>query len=230
MGSSETVFDLSHRIENGMPCYPGDVQPHLDTSSRGEPPWQLSQLCLGSHTGTHIDAPFHLITEGRTIDKYPSSRFLVPGVVACLSSLSDDQPIEATQLAESLSRLPQGGALVIRTDWSRYWEEARYFRHPFLSREAAEAVVQAGAGLVAADLPSVDSATQGTWHAHDVLLGNDVLIAENLTGLAQLDPHEVYWFSFLPLRLARLDGSPIRAVAWRGAVEHPDWRGTDPRW
>lgn len=229
MESSDMVLDLSHRIENGMPCYPGDVEPHLHSFSRGEPPWQLSQLCLGSHTGTHIDAPFHFITGGRTIDRYRPNRFVLPGVLAWPNPLSDDQAIEATQLAESLTRLPPGGALVIRTDWSRYWEDDRYFRHPFLSPGAAEAIVRAKASLVAADLPSVDSATLGTNHAHDILLGNDVLIAENLTGLAQLDLETRYWFCFLPLRLAGLDGSPIRAVAWSGPEQLPDQTGADPQ-
>ena len=64
------------------------------------------------------------------------------------------------------------------------------------------------------DAPNVDSTTQGTSHAHEILLGKDVLIVENLARLIQLKAGSLYQFSFLPLMLSGLDGSPVRAVAW----------------
>jgi kynurenine formamidase len=102
----------------------------------------------------------------------------------------------------------------LQTNWSQHWGTERYFRHPYLSADAARAIVDANAGMVGIDAPNVDSTVQASSHAHQILLGNDCLIVENLTGLAQLEPLRLYRFSFLPLPLAGADGSPVRAVAW----------------
>ena len=75
-------------------------------------------------------------------------------------------------------------------------------------------MAQTGASLIGIDALSVDSTVQETSHAHVALLGADILIVENLTGLHQLKPRTVYQFSFLPLLLAEVDGAPVRAVAW----------------
>jgi kynurenine formamidase len=75
-------------------------------------------------------------------------------------------------------------------------------------------VINAKASLVGIDALNVDSTVQGTTHVHHLLLEKEILLVENLTNLSQLQPGKVYQFSFLPLRLAGLDGSPIRAVAW----------------
>ena len=207
------VYDLSQRIENGMTYFPGDPEPRLRPAGAAAP-WLVSELSLGSHTGTHIDAPSHFFPGGKTIDQLAVQRFLVTGVVIPVLDHHDDQEIRVEELTEPLRTIPKGGGIIIRTDWSRFWGTDRYTRHPYLSAEASQAIVQSGAGLVAIDALNVDSTVQETSHAHQLLLGNDCLIVENLTGLAQLEPRRLYHFSFLPLPLAATDGSPVRAVAW----------------
>ena len=208
------VYDLSHKIENGMTFFPADPQPRLVPCATVSPPWAVSELHLGTHTGTHIDAASHFVSGGKTIDQYPLERFVLPGIVVSLLGLGDDQPVEMELLQNVLSILPKGGAIVIRTDWDQFWGTDRYMRNPYLTPEAARDIVSAGAGLVGIDALNVDSTSHETCHAHDILLGNDVLIVENLTKLAQLQSNKIYRFSFLPLLMATVDGSPVRAVAW----------------
>lgn len=208
------IYELSQGIENGMTIFPGDPEPRIEPAQAGATTWRVSRLQLGTHTGTHIDAASHFYPNGTTIDQYALDRFLLPGVVAAAPDLADDQPIEPQLLAEALSRLPKGGALAIRTDWDQHWGTDRYSRHPYLSPEAAQALVAEGAGLIAIDALNPDSTVQETSHVHEILLGNDILIVENLTGLAQLQAGRIYRFSFMPLLLRALDGSPVRAVAW----------------
>jgi len=208
------LFDLSHRIENGMTFFPGDPKPRIEPADAASRPWRVSELHLGTHTGTHVDAAFHFFPESKTIDQYPVERFVLPGLVVRAFDLDDDQPIGVKLLANALSLLPKGGGVVIRTDWDRFWRTERYMRHPYLTSEAAKELVAAGAGLVGIDALNVDSTVQKTCHAHQILLGNDILIVENLTRLAQLNLGTVYQFSFLPLLLPGLDGAPVRAVAW----------------
>jgi kynurenine formamidase len=202
-----TYYDLSHPIENGMTFYPGDPEPRI-TPAAMTPPWRVTELRLGTHTGTHIDAPSHFLPGGKTIDAYPPERFLLSGVVISVAR-NDDEAIGP----EVFGGL-EGGAVLVRTGWDRFWKTDRCLRHPFLSPEAARFLVEAGVGLVGVDALNVDSTARGTSHAHEILLGNEVLIVENLTRLDQLQAGVEYQFSFLPLRLAGLDGSPVRAVAW----------------
>lgn len=208
-------IDLSHLLENGMTYFPGDPEPRIQPID-GTPPWRVSLLSIGTHIGTHIDAASHFVPHGKTISQYSPERFLLPGIVVPLPGRSDDEQIGPEVFAEHLAALPTGGALLIRTGWDRYWKADRYLRHPYLSREAAQLLVDRGASIVGIDALNVDSTVQHTDHAHAVLLGNDVLIVENLTRLHQLLPGVVYQFSLLPLALSGLDGSPIRAIAWIG--------------
>jgi arylformamidase len=109
---------------------------------------------------------------------------------------------------------PEGGAVLIQTKWDQFWNTARYLRHPYLSEEAARSLVEARASLVGIDALNVDSTYQSTVHVHNTLLEKDILIVENLTRLSALQPGRRYHFSFLPINLPGLDGSPVRAVAW----------------
>ena len=206
-------FDLSHSMNNGMPFFPGDPEPRFVPADIA-PPWRVTQLSICTHTGTHIDAPAHFIPHGKTIDQYPLERFFVPGIVVPALGYNGDEPLGVDVFADHLSMLPTHGAVLIRTDWDCYWGCEHYMCHPYLSHEAAQLLVNSGASIVGIDAPNVDSTVQETDHAHAILLGNDTLIVENLTRLDQLAPGKVYHFAFLPLALAGLDGSPIRAVAW----------------
>lgn len=209
-----TYIDLSHPLENDMTYFPGDPEPRI-LPADATPPWRVTQLSIGTHLGTHIDAASHFIPRGKTISEYPIERFLLPGIVVPLLGRNDDEPIGPDAFADYLTALPTGGALLIHLGWDQYWKTERYLRHPYLVREAAQLLVEKGASIVGIDALNVDSTAQETDHAHAALLGNDVLIVENLTRLHLLLPGVVYQFSFLPLALSGLDGSPIRAIAWR---------------
>jgi len=208
-----TYLDLSHPLENGMTYFPGDPEPRI-LPADASPPWRVTQLSIGTHLGTHIDAASHFIPHGKTISEYPPERFLLPGMVVPVPGRIDDEPIGPEVFADYLAAFPPGGALLMHIGWDQYWKTERYLRHPYLLREAAQLLVDKGVGIVGIDALNVDSTVQGTDHAHAVLLGNDVLIVENLTRLHQLLPGVVYQFSLLPLALSGLDGSPIRAIAW----------------
>jgi arylformamidase len=207
-------LDLSHLIENGMTYFPGDPEPRIEPVD-ATPPWRVTQLHLGTHLGTHIDAASHFIPYGKTISQYPPERFLLPGIVVPVPERNDDEPIDVNAFDTYLTALPVHGALLIRTGWDQYWKTGRYLRHPYLTREATQLLVNAGVSIIGIDTLNVDSTVQETDHAHAALLGNEVLIVENLTRLHQLLPGVVYQFSFLPLALSGLDGSPVRAIAWR---------------
>jgi arylformamidase len=207
-------IDLSQPVEMGMTIFPGDPLPAIRPAAGLAAPWQVSELHLGSHTGTHIDSASHYIPGGKTIEQYSLERFVLPGVVILVPGLSDDQPISEELIAGGLKDLPEGGAALIQTNWDNYWKNDRYLRHPYLSAEATMCLVHARASLVGIDALNVDSTVQSTMHVHSTLLEKDILIVENLTGLSGLQAGRLFQFSFLPIKLPGMDGSPIRAVAW----------------
>jgi arylformamidase len=209
-----TYFDLSQPLQPGMTIFPGDPTPNFRPADGVEQPWRVADLRLGTHTGTHIDSVSHYFPGGKNVDQYPISRFILPGIVLTVRGLKEDQEISEAQISGGLKNLPEGGAVLIQTDWDQYWNTEQYLRHPYLSPGAVLKLVASKANLVGMDTLNVDSTVQATNHAHHLLLEREILIVENLTHLSDLLPGKVYQFSFLPLRLAGMDGSPIRAVAW----------------
>jgi kynurenine formamidase len=204
-------IDLSRRLRPGMPVFPRDPEVAFEPAGALEP-WRVTRLSLGTHSGTHIDAAAHYVSDGATIDSYPLERFVLPACVAPVQAAAG----EAVEWAALRSVLPSelvGRAVLLHTGWDRCWGAESALAHPYLGRDAAEGLVAAGVTLVGTDALNVDATAAGTTHAHDVLLNADVLIVENLTGLAELQPGRQYLCCFVPLRLQGADGSPIRAFA-----------------
>jgi len=193
------IIDLTLPLSPGMPMQPGDPPLTLArVRSHGADGYEVTQICLGSHSGTHVDAPRHFFPEGATLDRFPLERLVGPGVV--LDCRPDAGGSRAFQLSEQLRRFPMahGGLALLWTEGAP------------LSIEDAQVLLGAGAGLVGTDAPSLDAEP---YAAHRLLLGRDVLIVENLRGLERLGPGPVTC-AFLPLAVNGTDGAPIRAVAW----------------
>ena len=207
------IVDLSHPIHAGMTTYPDDPQPGLEEYPTG-PPWRLTQLHLGSHTGTHIDAASHYIPGGKTIEQYPLDRCVLPGVVVRVCGVAGAAPIGWERVAGQLPGVVGGTAVLFGTGWAAHWGSERYLVHPYLSEETCRELVARGVGLVGTDALSVDDTAGGSGHAHQTLLGADVLIVENLANLERLTAGRRYRFAFAPLLLPGVDGSPVRAFAW----------------
>lgn len=218
------LLDLSHDVATGMPVFPGDPEVRL-TDSAQEDPWRVLSVALGSHSGTHIDAARHFVPGGVTIDRYPLERFVVPSCVVRVDAGPDEEIGWAALRGSLPGRLPPGAALLLNTGWDRHWGAEEMVRHPFLGRETCERLVELGLGLVGTDALNIDSTVRATTHAHEVLLGADVLVVENLTNLKSLSPGHVFQCAFVPLKLADGDGSPIRAYAWADPLDPSSDKG-----
>lgn len=107
-----------------------------------------------------------------------------------------------------------GRAVLIRTGWSRHFGKPAYGngQHPFVSRQVAEALVEAGAALVGIDSLNIDDTRDGSRPAHTLLLGAGIPIVEHLTALDQL-PRSGFRFFAVPARFAGVGSFPVRAFA-----------------
>ncbi|GAA0636271.1 cyclase family protein [Sporichthya brevicatena] len=201
-----TLVDLSHPITPGMPVWPGD--PEVSTSvaaTIGSHGYNLLALHLGSQTGTHVDAPFHVDEALPTLDQLPLERFTGPAwVVDLRGHVGAIRP-------DDLPDLPAGSVLLLHTGWSAHWGTERYGDHPWLDPHTAREIVAAGIRTVGIDAPSIDRPGDTALPSHHVLARAGAVIAENLTNLDAVPDGAVAWL--LPLPLAGADGAPVRAVA-----------------
>ena len=223
------IIDLSHTIHDDIQIYPGDPVPSIRRGLTHEKDYcHVDVLTLGSHTGTHIDAPYHFLKKGKKIDEFPVQRFVGDGVQIDLTAKSDRDLIEPGDIEPYESEIAEGDFVVLRTGRDKYFGTPRYYLHPYLSAEGARLLVKMGISLVGIDAMNVDPTYFGSiesdssakdlpdeeeygYPVHDILLGNDILIVENLCNLDKIKTVKGV-YSFLPLKLKDSDGSPIRAV------------------
>ncbi|TDC87939.1 cyclase family protein [Actinomadura sp. 7K507] len=214
------LLDLSVPILTGMPVYPGDPEveavPALTVAEAGV---NVLRLHMGSQTGTHVDAPFHVDDALPRLDELPLSRFTGPAVVMDARGLPPRTPIGPELLPGGLA---PGAVLLIATGWAGHWGTDAYHAHPYLAPETAESVVAAGVRTVGIDALSVDrtpppGSEDFSLAVHRVLCGAGAVIAENLTGLGRVVEAQeagcAIEVSLFPIALAGADGAPVRAVA-----------------
>ena len=209
-----TVIDLTHPISQDMPVYPGTDPPVIVTGCTvAEDGFLERKITLFSHTGTHIDAPAHLIEGGRSLDAFPVDHYYGPAVVVEATG-EGSGTIGMSCLQPRLEDIARADFLLIRTAWSRFWGTDRYLSgYPVLSLDAAETLAGLGLKGVGLDAISADPIDSRGLPVHLALLRAEILIIENLTGL-ELLPESPFMFSCLPLAFQDADGSPVRAVAY----------------
>jgi kynurenine formamidase len=204
------VVDLSHPLDERTQVYPGDPTVRRSPArSLERDGYRVSHLHLGSHSGTHVDAPSHVVEDGATVDELPLHLLVGPAVLVDLRDLGPREPIGWERLA---THVRPGRMLVLHTGWDRFWGSVRYEDHPYLDGEAAWELVAAGVRTVGIDALSLDETQGEDVPAHAALLTAGGVVVENLTNLAAVD-HPEPLLSLLPLPLRGCDGSPVRAVA-----------------
>lgn len=219
-----SVHDLSHPLEDAW-TYPGDPAVTLtDHATHAEDGYRVGRLALGTHAGTHVDAPAHTEADGETLGAFPVDRFHWTARRVDCRDLDAGAEIPPSRVPDDLG--DDISLLVLWTGWDRHWGDERYRDHPALSPETAR--LCAGRGLdVAVDAPNVDPTppvdetdgdgagetggeSEDGLAAHHALLGAGRLIVENVTGLER--PPDTFALHAVPIAVDA-DAAPVRAVA-----------------
>lgn len=212
------LIDLSHAVEHGMITYRGLPAPVIcDFLSRAESrkhyaegtEFNIGKIEMVANTGTYVDSPFHRFADGIDLAELPLESLAdLEGVLVQVQNIGRAITAEAFHGLEMRAK-----AVLIRTDWARHWRTDQYFEdHPFLTRDAVEWLVQAGAAFVGIDTYNIDDTTDGTRPAHTILLGNRIPICEHMCGLEQL-PASGFRFHAAPVKVKAFGTFPVRAYA-----------------
>jgi kynurenine formamidase len=162
-----------------------------------------------ANTGTYLDAPAHRWADGADLAGLAlESLALLPGVVVRSAGPAIDASVFAGIGVA-------GAAVLVHTGWDEHWGTERYGTPdaPFLTRDAATALVEAGAALVGIDSVNIDDTADGTRPAHSVLLRAGIPIVEHLRGLEQLADGEPFTFTAVPVPVRGMGTFPVRAFA-----------------
>ena len=211
-----TKLDLTLTISKTIPSFPGSPIPQfIPWSSIKEDEYNLELLFLSSHTGTHIDAPYHFDAKGKKIHQI-SLEHLVGESTLLKTKKRKDQAITKNDLMEfekKYGKIKKNSSLFIYTGWQQNLKKSFYFtKNPGLSKSAADYLVSKKIKLVGIDSPSIDLGTDQSFTVHKILAKNDVLIVENLANLEKISSLNFDYF-ILPLKLKDATGSPVRAIA-----------------
>lgn len=209
------LIDLSHPLEHGQPNFAWDpkmtVIPHNTVTSIG---YNISQISLSSHQGTHLDAPFHFYDDGKTIDQMRLEQFYGPATLVDLAPgghLKAKTPLTVEMFTPHAEKFQRGARIIYRTGWSRKFGTAEFFSDfPTLTLDAARWIASRRIGLLGMDTPTPST----DWkECHHILLkkGVEIVIVEALTNLHRLP--EQFTFIGFPINFKGRDGAPIRAVA-----------------
>jgi len=205
-----SIYDVTVPITNSMPVWPGDPPVRLTAKSHRSRDnthtvW-VTSIEMGSHTGTHIDAPFHMIDGGKRLEEFPLDVLTGKATVfeiAGVRSLGQEQ----------LAKLNWKGVerVLFKTENSNHWNDGKFYEEfVYLEPDGAEFLVQQGVWLVGIDYLSIDKYKSAAHPSHFVLLQKNIPILEGLN-LNAVPPGE-YTLVALPLNIQGADGAPARVI------------------
>ncbi len=204
-------IDLTHPLRHGQMSFPGDpplqVTPHATIEKDR---CNVSRVAMGSHQGTHLDALYHFIPDGKRLDEMPLEWFHGPATLLRIPKPARSE-ITLADLTPFEKRLVPGARVIYETGWSRHYGLADYFTDfPSLTQEAAAYLAGRRIRLLGMDTPTP---SRDFYEVHHLLHQKpaEIVIVESLTNLENLP--ENFLFIGFPLRFEGGDGSPIRAVA-----------------
>lgn len=200
------LIDLTHTFGSQMPVYPGDPSPELKQIAQiPKEGFTDHELKTAMHVGTHMDAPLHMIEGGKYLSQIPIEKFFGTGHLIDARGKKEvgDELLERESIGKS-------DIVLVMTGWyKKFGEEDYYQSYPELTESFAQELVKSGVSIVGMDTPSPD---RPPFAVHKILLGNGILIIENLTNLETLLNVPHFDVIALPAKF-HTDAGPVRVIA-----------------
>tara|TARA_B100001123_G_C15273267_1_gene1011121 strand:+ start:1023 stop:1670 length:648 start_codon:yes stop_codon:yes gene_type:complete len=211
------IIDNTLTISEKISTFPGSPKPHFiewETISRDG--YNLELLFMSSHTGTHIDAPFHFVKNGKKIHEIPPERLVNEAILIKIRKKPNEAILKTDiqKFEKKFGEIQVRETVIFWTGWQKNLEKDIYFtKNPGLSISAAKYLVSKKINLVGIDSPSIDLGKDSKFSVHHILAKNNILIVENLANLDKIKPMKFHLIT-VPLKLKNATGSPIRAFGF----------------
>lgn len=214
------LVDLSLDIYDKAPTFYPDpktaIIEHLKIENLN---YNITQIVMSAHLGTHLDAPFHFFDDGLTVENLDVRKGLGPAWVFDFTHKKAGDPITLEDFEPYADKVTKGSRLIINTGWDKEFPQKHYFGgQPYLTVELTTWMAKRGIWCLALDTPTTYPAEYTPSHHSLLNKEAEVLIVEGLRGLDRLQGERVI-FMALPLRIRGRDGSPCRAMAIDGDIE-----------
>ena len=208
-------IDLTLPVSEKIPTFPGSPQPiFIQWEYIKDDGYNLELLFLSSHTGTHLDAPYHFLEKGKKIHEISLKRLIINAILIKIRKRRD-QAITKTDIQKfekKHGKIPNESTIVFWTGWQKMIKNDSYFvNNPGLSVTAAKYLISKKTNLVGIDSPSIDLGKEKRFLIHHLFAKNDVLIVENLANLDKIKSWK-FQLAVLPMKLENATGAPVRAV------------------
>jgi len=214
MLAGKKLVDLSYSIYHEMPTYPPDpkvgIVVYSTVKSLG---YNETQVLMGTHSSTHMDAPFHVMDGRMRIDEVPMEKCVGEAIVIDMTHKKPREEIAVSDLLPFKDDIRELRRIILDTGWYKKWEKPGFFTEfPGITVETAEWLVQNDIVLLGTDTPALNADAEISRLAHIALFKNNAVLVEYLTNLDEVKGKKVL-FVALPLKIRQRDGSPIRAIA-----------------
>ena len=208
-------IDLTLPVSEKIPTFPGSPQPiFIQWENIKDDGYNLELLFLSSHTGTHLDAPYHFLEKGKKIHEISLKRLIINAILIKIRKRRD-QAITKTDIQKfekKHGKIPNESTIVFWTGWQKMIKNDSYFvNNPGLSVTAAKYLISKKTNLVGIDSPSIDLGKEKRFLIHHLFAKNNVLIVENLANLDKIKSWK-FQLAVLPIKLENATGAPVRAV------------------
>ena len=199
------IIDLSHNLINKGPTYRSDPELSIiKEKDLEENRSMLHSISFGTHTGTHIDVPAHMIRGGKTLDEFSLDSFM--GIAVKVNNNNYKSLIDFNKNYDTV---------IYDTKWYRNYNEPDIFfgnNRPIIPENLISILIKKEIKIFGCDLPSVDVSGNKDKIVHNSFLKQNIILYESLTNLQSLPILTPFQFIGLPLPLVGLDGSPTRAI------------------
>ena len=211
------IIDLTLTVSDKIPTFPGSPQPNfIPWENIKEDGYNLEVLFLSSHTGTHMDAPYHFLEKGAKIHEISLEK-LVSEAALIQCRKSNNQSItkaDIQKFEKKHGKIENFSSVIFYTGWQRNLQKKYYFtKNPGLSVSAAKYLATKKISLVGVDSPSIDLGKDSKFSVHQIFAKKGMLIVENLANLNKIKL-PTFHLVILPLKLKNATGSPVRVIAF----------------
>lgn len=219
------ILDLSQDIYHCCPAWPTYDCVIVDYEARHVTDnFVAEKITMDAHTATHVDAPYHFYENGKKVDELDLRLFEGRGVIVDLTKVKNyanisniiDRGITAEDLKACNVQIQEGDIVLLYTGWAQKRSETKEYMYgwPYLTREAAQWLVDCGVKAVGVDGLSVGGWGKGCGApAHEVLLGNNILVIEEVYIDKRLFDEPEWYIIALPIKLRGFGGAPARVIA-----------------